>query len=194
FCRKESTLDKVTTNFALSDVATGDDGFMAGVLGFAAGALLVGGVAAIASSVSKKNKKDKKNVDRHPSNPAAEGFIKVDTDDDDTVSGNADETAQLEGRTDHHSGETVAAAVSMVSNMVTDLGDGPMTLSILLSSAASTACLAALANLFHVMYYYPLALLGILESIFLMLFSIIMLALDLPSHNRFCMEIKVMKS
>ncbi|KAF4692787.1 hypothetical protein FOZ63_004878 [Perkinsus olseni] len=122
-------------------------------------------------------------VDRHPSNPAAEGFIKVDTEE-----GGENEESSAEGM--QQRGQVAAEAVAAISGLATDFGDGPMTLNILLSSGAGSAFLAALVNLLHVLYYHPLALLSVAESLFLASFSVMMLAVDLPTHNRVAMELR----
>ncbi|KAF4720478.1 hypothetical protein FOZ63_033377, partial [Perkinsus olseni] len=44
-----------------------------------------------------------------------------------------------------------------------------------------------------VLYYHPLALLSVAESLFLVSFSIMMLAVDLPTHNRVAMELRRLK-
>ncbi|KAF4704697.1 hypothetical protein FOZ62_000053, partial [Perkinsus olseni] len=123
-------------------------------------------------------------VDRHPSNPAAEGFIKVDTEE----GGKTEESPAEEMQ---QRGQVAAEAVAAISGLATDFGDGPMTLNILLSSGAGSAFLAALVNLLHVLYYHPLALLSVVEGLSLVAFSIMMLAVDLPTHNRVAMELRV---
>ncbi|KAF4686516.1 hypothetical protein FOZ60_005110 [Perkinsus olseni] len=122
-------------------------------------------------------------VDRHPSNPAAEGFIKVDTEE----GGKTEESPAEEMQ---QRGQVAAEAVAAISGLATDFGDGPMTLNILLSSGAGSAFLAALVNLLHVLYYHPLALLSVVEGLSLVAFSIMMLAVDLPTHNRVAMELR----
>ncbi|EER05016.1 conserved hypothetical protein [Perkinsus marinus ATCC 50983] len=118
-------------------------------------------------------------VDRHPSNPAAEGFIKVDTEE-----GLGNEEMSTER------GQGTAAAVEAVTTLAVNYGENPMTLSLLLSSGAGSVFVAAVVNLLHVLYYHPLILLSILEAFFLLMFSVMMVAIDLPTRTRVAVELR----